>query len=281
MTVPLRAEGVELAHGGAPICRDVTLELARAEVTALVGPNGSGKSTLLRTLARLHRPESGRVLLEGADIASYSPRGLARNLAFLTQTPTVPSGITVAELAAYGRHPHRGLLTGRSGSKDRDAVAWALEATGTGPLRDRQIDHLSGGERQRAWIAMALAQRAPVLLLDEPTTYLDIRYQVEVLRLVRSLADDHGITVAVVLHDLNQAAAFADTMAVLAGGRIIADGRPADVLTEDVVRTAFGIDTTVISDPDTGLPTCLPYRRDGEPAPVPGAATGAGHAADH
>ncbi|MFW5417824.1 ABC transporter ATP-binding protein [Nocardiopsis sp. CNT-189] len=265
MTVPMRAESVRLAHGGEPICRDVSLDLPHAEVTALVGPNGSGKSTLLRTLARLHRPEAGRVLLDGREAASYPPRELARRLAFLTQTPTVPAGITVAELVAYGRHPHQGLLSRSAGGDDRDTVEWALQATGMLPLRDRPLDRLSGGERQRAWIAMALAQRAGVLLLDEPTTYLDIRYQVEVLRLVRSLADEHGITVAVVLHDLNQAAAFADTMAVLAGGRIVARGRPAEVMTEEVVRTAFGIDTTVITDPHTGLPTCLPYRRGGGP----------------
>ena len=270
MNAQITATGLTLGHGAAPVLRDVELAPAPGQVTVLVGPNGSGKSTLLRTLARLHRPDAGQVLLDGRELNAYRPRELARRLSFLTQNPLVPAGVTVAELVAYGRHPHQGLLTRGGDAQDREAVSWALTATGLTALRDRPLDQLSGGERQRAWIAMALAQRTGLLLLDEPTTYLDIRYQIEVLRLVRRLADDHGITVLVVLHDLNQAAAFADVMVVLAHGRVVASGPPTDVMTEQTIRTAFGIDTVVTPDPRTGVPTCLPTWRAPEPADDPG-----------
>ncbi|MEE1756648.1 ABC transporter ATP-binding protein [Streptomyces sp. SP18CS02] len=266
MSVEIRASELTLGHGGEPVARAVGLELTPGEVTALVGPNGSGKSTLLRALARLHTPDAGRIVLDGRDLAAYRPRELARKLSFLTQSPLVPAGVTVEELVAYGRHPHQGMLARGNGEEDREAIGWALDATNLRPLAERTLDRLSGGERQRAWIAMALAQRTGLLLLDEPTTYLDIRYQIEVLRLVRRLADEHGITVAVVLHDLNQAAAFSDAMVVLAGGRIVASGTPGDAMTRDTIRTAFGIDTTVTLDPHTGVPTCLPTWR--EPAPA-------------
>lgn len=259
MSVEIHAHRLTLGHGGAPVVRETTLRPAPGEITALVGPNGSGKSTLLRALARLHTPDAGGVVLDGRDLGAYKPRELARTLSFLTQSPLVPAGVTVAELVSYGRHPHRGLL-GRAGGgeEDRQAVSWALDATELHPFADRPLQTLSGGERQRAWIAMALAQRTGLLLLDEPTTYLDIRYQIEVLRLVRRLADEHGITVLVVLHDLNQAAAFSDAMTVLADGRIVATGTPRQVMTEQTIRTAFGIDTTITPDPRTGVPICLP-----------------------
>ncbi|MEU3451093.1 ABC transporter ATP-binding protein [Streptomyces thermolilacinus] len=268
MSVEISARELTLGHGGEPVARGIGVTLAPGAVTALVGPNGSGKSTLLRALARLHTPDAGRIVLDGRDLAEYRPRELARKLSFLTQSPIVPAGVTVEELVAYGRHPHQGLLGRGGGDEDREAVAWALDATNLRPLAERTLDRLSGGERQRAWIAMALAQRTGLLLLDEPTTYLDIRYQIEVLRLVRRLADEHGITVAVVLHELNQAAAFSDAMVVLAGGRIVACGPPAEALTEDTVRTAFQIDTTVTLDPHTGVPTCLPTWREPSPAAV-------------
>ncbi|MDI3386985.1 ABC transporter ATP-binding protein [Streptomyces sp. B-S-A8] len=266
MSVEISAKGLTLGHGGEPVARDIDLELTPGEVTALVGPNGSGKSTLLRALARLHAPQSGAIVLDGRDLDAYKPRELARKLSFLTQSPLIPAGVTVQELVAYGRHPHQGVLARSTSEEDREAIGWALDATKLHPLAERPLDQLSGGERQRAWIAMALAQRTGLLLLDEPTTFLDIRYQIEVLRLVRKLADEHGITVAVVLHELNQAAAYADSMAVLAGGRIVARGEPAEALTVDTIRTAFGIETTVSLDPHTGVPTCLPTWR--EPAPA-------------
>ncbi len=273
MSVEISASGLTLGHGGEPVVRDIGLALAPGEITALVGPNGSGKSTLLRALARLHTPAAGQVVLDGRALQSYRPRELARTLSFLTQSPLIPAGVTVEELVAYGRHPHQGVLTRTTGDEDREAVSWALDATNLHELAARPLDQLSGGERQRAWIAMALAQRTGLLLLDEPTTFLDIRYQIEVLRLVRGLADGHGITVAVVLHDLNQAAAFSDAMVVLAGGRIVSAGPPGEVMTEATIRTAFGIDTTITPDPHTGVPTCLPSWR--EPAPATAASVSA------
>ncbi|HWM35765.1 MAG TPA: ABC transporter ATP-binding protein [Streptomyces sp.] len=262
MSVGISAAKLTLGHGGEPVARDISVELTPGEVTALVGPNGSGKSTLLRALARLHTPDDGQVVLDGRELGLYKPRELARKLSFLTQAPLIPTGVTVEELVAYGRHPHQGMLARGTGGDDREAISWALDATDLHAFADRPLERLSGGERQRAWIAMALAQRTGLLLLDEPTTFLDIRYQIEVLRLVRRLADEHGITVAVVLHDLNQAAAFADAMVVLADSKIVASGTPAEVMTEGTIRNAFGVDTTVTTDPHTGVPACLPCWRE-------------------
>ena len=266
MSVEISAAKLTLGHGGEPVVRDIGVTPAPGEVTALVGANGSGKSTLLRALAQLHTPDAGQVVLDGHELSSYKPRQLARKLSFLTQSPLVPAGVTVEELVAYGRHPHQGLFARSTGDEDREAVGWALEATGLRPFAERPLDQLSGGERQRAWIAMALAQRTGLLLLDEPTTYLDIRYQIEVLRLVRRLADDHGITVVVVLHDLNQAAAFSDAMVVLADRAVQASGTPHEVMTQDTIRAAFGIETTIAPDPHTGAPMCLPSWREPVPA---------------
>lgn len=268
MSIEISASKITLGHGGEPVARDIDLALTPGEVTALVGPNGSGKSTLLRSLARLHTPDSGSIMLDGQALSAYKPRELARKLSFLTQSPLIPAGVTVEELVAYGRHPHQSMLARTNSDEDREAISWALDATNLHRLAERPLDQLSGGERQRAWIAMALAQRTGLLLLDEPTTFLDIRYQIEVLRLVRRLADEHGITVAVVLHDLNQAAAFSDSMVVLAGGRIVAHGTPAEAMTRDTIRTAFGIETTITQDPHTGVPTCLPSYREPAKAPV-------------
>ncbi|MGK5627740.1 ABC transporter ATP-binding protein [Streptomyces sp. URMC 123] len=267
MSMEIRASDLTLGHGDEPVVRDIAVRLSPGDVTALVGPNGSGKSTLLRALARLLTPQAGQVVLDGRDLGSYKPRELARKLSFLTQTPLVPAGVTVEELVAYGRHPHQGVLARASAAEDKEAIDWALAATNLRGLAERPLDQLSGGERQRAWIAMALAQRTGLLLLDEPTTYLDIRYQIEVLRLVRRLADEHGITVAVVLHDLNQAAAFADAMVVLAGGRIVTTGSPAEVMTEETLATAFGIEATITTDPHSGAPAFLPYWHERVPVP--------------
>lgn len=258
--MPLRSERLVLSHDGPPVLDDVDVELVPAGVTAFVGANGSGKSTLLRTLARLHKADAGAVLLDGRDIAQLHTKALARELAMLAQSPQLPDAVSAREIVELGRYPHQGLL-GRMTEHDRDAVSWALGVTGAEALADRGVGQLSGGERQRVWIAMALAQQAKVLLLDEPTTFLDLRYQVDVLELIRELADEHGITVGVVLHDLNQAAAWSDRMVVLAHGKVLASGPPERVLTGENVREAFGLDVDVVNDPETGLPTCLPYRR--------------------
>lgn len=262
----LATHGLTVGHGGTAVVHEVDARFEPGTLTAVVGPNGCGKSTLLRTLAHLQPSLGGRITLDDVDLAGLKPRDLAKRVAFLPQAPLVPAGVTVRQLVAYGRHPHQSLL-GTTRAGDVDAIEAAIAATHLEPLADRLVDHLSGGERQRAWVAMTLAQRTGVLLLDEPTTYLDIRYQLDVLRLVRGLVDEQGLTVAVVLHDLNQAAGFADQLLLLAGGAVVAAGTPAEVLTADHVLRAFAVPVTVVPDPTTGLPSCLFPGRD--PVVVP------------
>lgn len=245
-------DGTDVVHGAA-----VTLQPGR--VTALVGPNGTGKSTLLRTLARLLRPRSATITLgagsgDGAEITdalALTAREFSRRVALLTQGRPMPSGLTVRDVVEFGRYPHRGRWSRLDPDGDR-AVHRSLAMTGTEELAERDVEHLSGGQLQRVWLASCLAQETGVLLLDEPTTYLDLRYQVELLDLIRDLADHHGIAVGVVLHDLDQAAAVADRIALLHAGRIIADGAPEDVLTGDRLTTAYGIRIDVDTDPLTG-----------------------------
>lgn len=255
---PLQARDVRVALGGKTVVHDVALELARGQVTALVGPNGSGKSTLLRALARVLRPAAGAVLLDGRCIHRAPAGEVARRLAYLPQDAAVPAGMSVRALVELGRRPHLGRLGFLRGD-DRDAVAWAMAATGMDPLAERRVDTLSGGERQRAWLALALAQRTSLLLLDEPTTYLDVRHQLEVLELVRRLNAEHGLTVCWVLHDLNAAAAFSDAMVWLRDGRIVAAGPAHDLMTAELVRRVFDVDAAVLADPRTGRPVCLPF----------------------
>ena len=254
------ARNLLITYGRSTIVPDLSISLEEGLITAIIGPNGSGKSTVLRTLARLQRPAAGVVLLDGRDVATMATKDVARRLAILPQVPEVPAGVTVWDLVGFGRYPFQGLLGTRS-VDDIAAMEWALEVTDLTAYRDRAVDTLSGGERQRAWIAMALAQRTGVLLLDEPTTFLDIRYQIEILSLVRRLNREQGITVGWVLHDLNQAAAYSDRLVLLHDGQIVTQGTPNDVMTADTIRAVFGIDVTVMLDPDSGCPTCLLYAR--------------------
>lgn len=247
-TSVLRGSGLSLAYHGAPVVHDAGIELRPGRVTALVGPNGSGKSTLLRALARLHEPVSGSVRLgDGASVFDLAPREFARKVTLLSQSRPTPAGVTVRDVISYGRHPHRGRW--RAGDPEgAAAVARAMDLTGTTAMAGRPADELSGGELQRVWLATCLAQETGVLLLDEPTTFLDLRYQVELLDLVRDLADHHDVAVGVVLHDLDQAAAVADEIVLLHGGRIRAAGSPADVLTEANLTEAYGIRVEVTDD---------------------------------
>lgn len=258
----LVAENVVAGYAERPVIRDLSFEVPPGRMTAIVGANACGKSTLLRCLSRLLRPERGQVLLDGKSVHRTPPRELARQLGLLPQSPLAPDGVTVADLVSRGRHPHQGMLA-RWTRADDLAVAAALEATGTADLADREVDELSGGQRQRVWIAMALAQETDILLLDEPTTYLDINHQVEVLDLLTDLNRRRGATIVMVLHDLNLAARYADVLAAMVEGRIHAAGPPEAVLTEAIVRDVFGLESRVVTDPTSGKPMMLPLGRHG------------------
>ncbi|MEV8020261.1 ABC transporter ATP-binding protein [Streptomyces sp. NPDC086554] len=248
----LAAEDVTVAYDGVDVVHDAAVSLRPGEVTALAGPNGSGKSTLLRALARLQSARTGTLTFDGGtDGLALTSRQFARHVALLTQARPTPSGLTVRDVVEFGRYPYRGRW-GRADPEGPDAVDRALRMTGVEDLAGRGADQLSGGQLQRVWLASCLAQETGVLLLDEPTTYLDLRYQVELLDLIRDLADDHAIAVGVVLHDLDQAAAVADRIALLHAGRIIADGAPEDVLTPERLTDTYGIRIDVDTDPLTG-----------------------------
>lgn len=256
--VTIEAQNLRIAYGTRLMIPDLSIALNSGEVTALLGPNGSGKSTVLRTLARLLQPSQGAVYINGRNIVQQSTREFARQLALLPQSAETQGGITVRDLVGDGRYPYQMLLGGFS-QKDVAAIQWALNITGLEPFAERVVDALSGGERQRAWIAMALAQQTRILLLDEPTTFLDIRHQLEILSLVRELNRSHGITVGWVLHDLNQAAAYSDRLILLSQGQVVAIGTPQEVMTARTIRQVFSVEMTVIPHPVTGSPTCLPF----------------------
>lgn len=244
-----------LSYHGTTVVHGAQLRLAPGKVTALVGPNGSGKSTLLRAFARLHTPDAGRILVShkdtDVDIRALSGREFARLVTLLAQSRPTPGGLTVRELVEFGRHPHRGRWV-RGDEQGAAIVERAMALAGVTQLATRLLDQLSGGERQRVWLACCLAQDTGVLLLDEPTTYLDLRHQVELLDLVRQLADEHGVTVGVVLHDLDQAAAIADHLVLLDGGQVRATGTPAEVLRSDVLSSVYGIHIDVEMDERSG-----------------------------
>ncbi|QHC57312.1 ABC transporter ATP-binding protein [Rathayibacter sp. VKM Ac-2760] len=256
----LTVESLTLGYGDRTVVDGLDLVVPPGRITAIVGANACGKSTLLRSMSRLLAPRAGTVLLDGKAVHRTPAKQLARTLGLLPQSPIAPEGITVADLVGRGRHPHQGILS-RWNAHDDEAVATALDATDTASLADRAVDELSGGQRQRVWIAMALAQETDLLLLDEPTTFLDVSHQVEVLDLLVDLNRHRGTTVVMVLHDLNLAARYADHLVALAGGTVHAAGTPAEVLTEDTVRAVFGLDSRIITDPTSGTPLMLPLGR--------------------
>ncbi|SQC36888.1 Probable siderophore transport system ATP-binding protein YusV [Rothia kristinae] len=263
----LVAEGLELGYGDRRVVRELSLRVPTGRVTAIIGPNGCGKSTLLRGFSRLLRPSAGTVTLGGRPLGSFGAREFARTVGLLPQQPVAPDGITVADLVSRGRYPHQGLFS-RASAQDDAAVAWALAATRTGELAERPVAELSGGQRQRVWIAMALAQQTDVLLLDEPTTYLDLAHQVEVLDLVVELNREHGTTVVMVLHELNLAARAADHLVAMKDGRIEVAGAPEEVLTEGHLARVFGLDARVLRAEEGGAPVVVPRRRCPCPAPT-------------
>ncbi|TFI20137.1 ABC transporter ATP-binding protein [Streptomyces sp. 4R-3d] len=259
-THSLAAEHLTLGYGDRTAIESLDLAVPPGRITVIVGANACGKSTLLRSMSRLLAPRAGRVVLDGKEVHRLPAKELARTLGLLPQSPVAPEGITVADLVGRGRHPHQTAFS-RWKKADDDAVAAALEATRTTALADRSVDELSGGQRQRVWIAMALAQQTDLLLLDEPTTFLDASHQIEVLDLLTDLNETRGTTIVMVLHDLNLAARYADHLIALAAGRLHASGAPSDVLTRETVRTVFGLDSRVIEDPVSGRPLMLPIGR--------------------
>ncbi|MEU6128681.1 ABC transporter ATP-binding protein [Saccharopolyspora sp. NPDC047091] len=253
----LRGERLRLAYGDRVVVDGLDIDVPDGTITAVIGPNGCGKSTVLRALARLLAPQQGQVLLDGKQIHKMPTKEVARVLGLLPQSPQAPEGLTVADLVARGRHPHQAWYRQWS-SDDEQAVAEALELTGIGDLAERAVDELSGGQRQRAWLSMALAQGTDLLLLDEPTTYLDLAHQVEVLDLVGRLHDESGRTVVMVLHDLNLAARYADRLVAMRDGAIVAQGAPGEVLTEELLADVFSLNARVIPDPVTDTPMVVP-----------------------
>ncbi|MBR9865428.1 MAG: ABC transporter ATP-binding protein [Rhodobacteraceae bacterium] len=256
----LEAQNLCAGYEKQAILENVSLTLPAGKITAIVGGNASGKSTLLRTLTRILPTVSGSVLLDGQSVHTMPSRKLAQIMGLLPQSPIAPEGITVADLVGRGRHPHHSLFT-RWGSADDRAVDQALRATGIEKLAEREIDTLSGGQRQRAWIAMALAQETDLLLLDEPTTFLDVSHQIEVLDLLVDMNTGRGTTIAMVLHDLNLAARYADHLIAVADRGIYAEGPPSEILTESMVKAVFGLESRIITDPVSGTPSMVPLGR--------------------
>jgi ABC-type cobalamin/Fe3+-siderophores transport system ATPase subunit len=256
-TVRLAAENVALSYETVVVASDLSIEIPDGQVSALIGPNGSGKSTLLRALSRLLKPRAGQVILEGKAINTYSTKEVARRLAILPQVLVTPEAITVEELVAYGRFPQRRSMGGMR-DEDRYAIEWALDVTATKDLRDRPVDQLSGGQRQRVWIALVLAQGTDLILLDEPTTFLDIAYQLEVLELLKHLNVEEGKTIVMVLHDINMACEYSQRLFALREGVLIAQGDPREVLKAELIRDVFGIDAHIVENPSSGAPMCVP-----------------------
>lgn len=258
-TSRLAARGITVGYGNRTVIDDLDVAIPPGVVTTVIGPNGCGKSTLLRTLSRLLKPTRGTVVLDGDDIARLRTRDVAKKLGLLPQSPVAPEGLTVSDLVARGRHPHQSWLRQWS-SDDADVVERALAMTGVADLADRPVDSLSGGQRQRVWISMALAQGTDLLLLDEPTTFLDLAHAIDVLDLVDDLHES-GRTVVMVLHDLNLATRYSDNLVVMRDGSILAQGHPRDVITAELLHEAFGLRARVIDDPVGDRPLIVPIGR--------------------
>jgi iron complex transport system ATP-binding protein len=256
----LSTRQLHLGYAGRSVVEDVTAVLPAGKITAIIGPNGCGKSTLLRGLARLLTPLHGVVHLDGRDLADIPSRRLATRVGLLPQQPTAPDGITVADLIGRGRHPHQRWFRQWSVADD-NAVTRAMHLTAVADLAENPINELSGGQRQRVWIALALAQNPDIMLLDEPTTYLDLAHQLDILGLLAAINRQHQRTIVLVLHDLNMAARYAHHLIAMRAGRLVAEGTPADIITPGLVRDVFGVEATIISDPVTGSPLVVPHPR--------------------
>ena len=254
----ITTKNLNISYGNVDIVKDLNLNIPKGKITTIIGANGCGKSTILKTIGRVITPKSGNIYINGKDIYKENPREIAKNMAILPQSPQAPSGLTVEELIAYGRFPHQKGFR-KANEKDKDIVNWALEITGIEEFKDRNIDDLSGGQRQRAWIAMALAQETDILLLDEPTTYLDLAHQLEILKLLEDLNKKQGRTIVMVIHELNNAARFADHMIGIKKGRVVCEGSADEVMTKENLKEIFNIDAEIVKDPRTKKPVCITY----------------------
>ncbi len=249
---------LDISYEDKVIVDKLDMQVPQGKITVIIGPNGCGKSTVLKTIGRILKPKNGIVYLNSDEIGRLSTKEVAKKMAILPQSPQAPSGLTVGELVAYGRFPHQSGL-GKLKSEDKEIIAWALEVTKLSEFETMVVDNLSGGQRQRVWIAMALAQQTDLILLDEPTTYLDLAYQLEILELLYRLNREQGCTIVMVLHDLNLAARFADYIIAMCKGKIVSHGTPEKVMTAEVLRKTFHIDAKIMLEPRTGRPTCTSY----------------------
>lgn len=254
----ISTKNLNISYGTVDIVKDLNLEIPKGKITTIIGSNGCGKSTILKTIARILQPKSGDIYINNKNIKGEKPKDIAKVMAVLPQSPTAPAGLTVEELIAYGRFPHQKGF-GTLKKEDKDIITWALKSTGIEEFRERAIEDLSGGQRQRAWIAMALAQQTEILILDEPTTYLDLAHQLEVLKLLEKLNKEQGTTIVMVIHELNNAARFADHMIGVKQGEVVCQGSAFEVMTKDNLKKLFNIDAEIVNDPRNNRPVCITY----------------------
>ena len=240
------------------IIENMDLSIPKGKITIIIGANGCGKSTLLKTISRINKPQNGDIFINNKNIKNIKEKNIAKEVAFLPQGPICPSGLTVRELVAYGRFPHQKMIGGLN-SHDKEVIDWAIKETGLSEFSDREVENLSGGQRQRAWIAMTLAQETEIIMLDEPTTYLDMSYQLEVLEVLQKLNKEKNITVVIVLHELNNACRFADNIVGLKKGKIICEGRPIDVINKETLKKIYGIDANLVNSENGDYPICMEY----------------------
>lgn len=254
----ISTKNLNISYGNLDIVKDLNLDIPKGKITTIIGSNGCGKSTILKTIARIIQPKSGDIFVNNINIKEQSPKELAKTMAVLPQSPQAPSGLTVEELIAYGRFPHQKGF-GKMKKEDNDIVTWALKSTGIEEFRERPMEALSGGQRQRAWIAMALAQQTDILILDEPTTYLDLAHQLEILKLLEELNRKQGTTIVMVIHELNNAARFADHMIGVKKGKVVCQGSADEVMTKENLKELFNIDAEIVKDSRNNKPVCLTY----------------------
>ncbi|GKU26656.1 iron-dicitrate ABC transporter ATP-binding protein [Clostridium folliculivorans] len=254
----INTENLDISYGNLDIVKGLNLNIPKGKITTIIGANGCGKSTILKTLARILEPKSGAIYIDGKDIKKQDSKEIAKVMAVLPQSPQAPNGLLVEELVAYGRFPHQSGF-GKLQKEDREIINWALEVTGMKEFKSRPIEALSGGQRQRVWISMALAQQTDILLLDEPTTYLDLAHQLEILELLKDLNEKQNRTIVMVIHELNNAARFADYMVGVKEGNIVCDGSPDEVMTKENLKVLFNIDAEIVKDPRENKPVCITY----------------------